>query len=696
MLRLSALLVGFAIALSSAGVNASISHPELNYDPAKDALHPDPQHASLTKTIVNTLTNNHYQMLPVDDKLSEALLARYQNALDPSHSLFLQTDIDKMASFKDDLDNQLLDGKLEDAFNVFNLSQERRIDRLNYQLDLLAKGPDVYELSKQEYMETDRKNVPWPKDQNELNDLWRKQLKSSVLSLLLADKNTDEASKTLERRFTNQITRLRQTKNEDAFQIFMNAFAELHDPHTQYFSPQTSENFNINMSLSLEGIGAVLQSEDEQTKIVRLVPGGPAEKSGQLKPSDLVVGVAQGDDGEMTDVVGWRLDEVVDLIRGAKDTVVRLQIIPTGSTDKKTKEIRLVRSKVKLEDQAAQKKVLEIPQEGKKQPLKVGVITLPAFYLDFQAAQAGDPNYKSTSRDVEKLLNELKQESIDGLVLDLRNNGGGSLREANELIGLFIRQGPTVQIRDAQGRVNILGDSDPKVVYDGPMIVLVNRLSASASEIFAGAMQDYGRALIVGSQTFGKGTVQTLLPLPSGQLKLTQAKFYRISGESTQHKGVVPDISFPTIIDNEEIGESALDHALPWDKVRPLRYPSYGDYGFIVDELRQRHLARTANDPDFDYMVNLMKKQKEAKKQPTVPLFESALREERAKTEAWELDQENIRRQRKGEPTLPNYEALEKLNETTEKDDPMLTESGRIMGDLIHLSKDYLVSKTAN
>ncbi|MFP8967825.1 carboxy terminal-processing peptidase [Pokkaliibacter sp. CJK22405] len=687
MLRLTAISVGLAFALSCGGVSASIADPSLNYDPAKDVLQPDADHASLSKTIVTALTDNHYQTLPVDNKLSGEMLDRYLDDLDPTHSLFLTTDIEILhKNLKDQLDDQLKSGKLKDAFDIFNAAQRRRFERMNYQLDLLAKGPEAYELNKHEEMLTDRKKAPWPADEAALHDLWRKQMKSSVLSLMLTDKTEEEATQTLERRFTNQIKRLRQTNNEDAFQIYMNAFAELHDPHTQYFSPQTSENFNINMSLSLEGIGAVLQSEDEQTKVVRLVAGGPAEKSKQLNPADIIVGVAQGDDGEMVDVVGWRLDEVVDKIRGPKDSVVRLQIIPAGSADKKTKIVRLVRNKVKLEDQAAKKKVIDIPQADGKAPMHVGVITLPTFYMDFQAAQNGDPNYKSTSRDVAKLIEELKKDDIKGLILDLRNDGGGSLQEANKLIGLFIRQGPTVQVRDAKGRVNILGDSDPSVAYDGPLIVLVNRLSASASEIFAGAMQDYGRALIVGSQTFGKGTVQTVLPLPSGQLKLTQAKFYRISGQSTQHKGVVPDISFPTLIDNDQIGESALDHALPWDKVRPLRYPLYGDYGFILDELRQRHLERTGNDPDFDYMVNLMKRQTALRKETTTPLWLDALKSEREKNEAWDLQQENIRRKAKGEEPLTNFEQIEQLNKEDGMDDPILTETGKVMSDMVQLS----------
>ncbi|MFB9884895.1 carboxy terminal-processing peptidase [Balneatrix alpica] len=692
-MRLSTIIfaTGLTLLLSPLA-HSSTARPELNYQANLDQVQQAPYHAQLTQSIVSMLENNHYRSTALNDELASKVFDRYLTALDPSRTLLLQSDLDKLAPMRKEIDDQLRAGQLDDAFAIFNLVQQRRLERLNYQLDLLAKGPDAYQLPLQESIEADRKEAPWPRTQAELEDLWRKQLKNSVLALIMADKTLEEAKPILERRLGNQIQRQRQTKSEDAYQVFMNAYAELYDPHTQYFSPRSSENFNINMSLSLEGIGAVLQSEDEQTKVVRLVPGGPADKSGQLKPADLITGVAQGEDGEMQDVVGWRLDEVVDLIRGPKDTTVRLQIQPAGGDDKKQKIISLVRSKVKLEDQAAQKKVLELPREGKTH--KIGVVTLPTFYLDFQAAQAGDPNYKSTTRDVEQLIQELKHENIEGLIVDLRNNGGGSLREANELIGLFIRQGPTVQVRDSQGNVNIMGDPDPKVVYEGPLVVLVNRLSASASEIFAGAIQDYGRGLVLGSQTFGKGTVQTLLPLDVGQLKLTQAKFYRISGESTQHKGVIPDISFPSSVDNEQIGESALPNALAWDKVRPLRYPSYGDYAFVLDILRQRHQTRVSADPDFVYMVRQMGLQKELSDEKILPLYEEGIRERRQRTEQRLLDEENKRRQAKGLPLYPDFASFEESSTTeNNEEDPILAESGRILADFVSLSNTVLAER---
>ena len=433
----------------------------------------------------------------------------------------------------------------------------------------------------------DVENLQWAKNQAELDDRWRKQLKNQVLSLKLADKPENEIVPTLQKRYTSQLKSVKQYNSQDVFQIYANALTELYDPHTNYLSPRSTENFNINMSLSLEGIGAVLQMDDEYTKVSSLVAKGPADKQGDLQPADRIVAVGQGVDGPLEDVIGWRLDEVVELIRGPKDTTVRLEVIPAKSKSAdERKIITIVRNKVKLEEQSAQKKVIEIPEGNKV--IKVGVIDIPAFYIDFDAMRRGDKDYKSTTRDVKNLLQELEAEGVDGIIVDLRNNGGGSLQEANELTGLFIEYGPTVQIRHSSRRVWRDGKRLKGPYYEGPLVVLVNRLSASASEIFAGAMQDYQRGIIVGDRSFGKGTVQTLIPLTEGQLKITESKFYRISGESTQHRGVVPDVEFPSIYDTEEIGESALDHALNWDQISPIRHSNYGELSTVLPAIQSQ------------------------------------------------------------------------------------------------------------
>ncbi|WP_293267980.1 carboxy terminal-processing peptidase [Neptunomonas sp.] len=658
-------------------------------------LRPEAVHQQTIKDIISSLNIGHYNKINVDDTLSSDLLDKYLTELDPSRSYFSQADITEFEVFRYQMDDSILAGDLDSAYAIFNRQQQRVVERLSWTIDRLNDSTP-FNFTLNETLDTDRKDDQWLTSQKEMNDLWRKRIKSSILNLMLADKSEQEAKQTLIKRYSNQLKRLKQNKSEDVFQRFANVFTKHFDPHTSYFSPRSSENFKINMSLSLEGIGAVLQNENEFTKIVRLVPAGPADKTGQLKPADLIVGVGQGDDGEVEDVVGWRLDDVVDLIRGPKDSIVKLEIIPSDSEDKAgRKTISIKRSTVALEEQAAQKRILDIQYNNKD--YKLGVIDIPAFYIDFAALQRGDANYKSTTRDVEKLILELQSEAVDGLIIDLRNNGGGSLREANELVGLFIDRGPTVQIRDPNGRVDILGDFNPKIAYNGPLAVVVNRLSASASEIFAGAIQDYQRGIIVGNQTFGKGTVQTLQSLVHGQLKLTHAKFYRISGESTQHKGVIPDISFPEIYDTTEIGESALDGALPWDQVKEARHGMYKGISSFKNELEKRHALRTNNQPDFNFLREQIVRQSEAKKDDEFPLNEIKLLAKRDQAEKWQVDAENRRRVAKGQQPIAQLTDLEDLLKKDEKGRPIsaeseaiLQESGRILLDMVDLEKQLI------
>lgn len=613
--------------------------------------------------IVEQLQERHYAKLTYDDALSSQHLDSYIDSLDRGKLFFTASDIAGFEQYRSVMDDQLRAGKLDAGFAIFNVYQQRLQDRVESVIRTLPETVAAMDFSVNESIPFDEKSLQWAKDSAELDDRWRKQLKNQVLSLKLADKAATEIVPTLEKRYNSQLKSVKQFNSQDVFQIYANALTELYDPHTNYLSPQNTENFNINMSLSLEGIGAVLQMDDEYTKVSSLVAKGPADKQGELHPSDRIVAVGQGEKGELEDVIGWRLDEVVELIRGPKDTTVRLEVIPAKSkTTDERKVITIVRNKVKLEEQSAQKKVLEIPNGGEM--IKVGVIDIPAFYIDFDAMRRGEKDYKSTTRDVKNLLQELQNEGVDGIIIDLRNNGGGSLQEADELTGLFIEYGPTVQIRHSSQRVWRDGKRLKSPYYEGPMVVLVNRLSASASEIFAGALQDYQRAIIVGDRSFGKGTVQTLIPLTEGQLKVTESKFYRISGESTQHRGVVPDVEFPSIYDTQEIGESALDHALNWDQISPIRHSNYGDLSSVLPSIQSHFLERSAKNPDFIFLKDQIELARGAREIKELPLNEKARIALRDSQEQKALDIENKRRKAQGKELLT---ALEHDNEEADE-----------------------------
>ena len=599
-------------------------------------------------------------------------------AIDPSRSLLTQDDI-RQADI-DRLPDQIERGRLNTVYQLYGLSLTRSEERLDYWLDILNQGVGSIDLSDQEELRIRDEETPWVSDLTSLKDLWRKQLENQAIGLLLADRTEDETYKALIRRYNSQKNRIEQTRPDDIFAGVINAYASAYDPHTSYLPPADSETFNINMSLSLQGIGAVLQSEDEFTKVVSLIPGGPAEMDGRLKPADRILSIAQGSQ-PFEDVVGWRLDEVVQKIRGPKGSQVRLEV--QAGDDVSHREIVLIRDRVQLEEQSAKSQIIEAGKNGEK----IGIITIPTFYSDFTAKQAGDPNYRSTTRDVKKLLEELRNQDVQGVIVDLRNNGGGSLQEAYELFGLFIPRGPVVQIRSAGGRTDVRGDRDPEVSWEGPMAVLVNRLSASASEIFAGAVQDYGRGLVIGSQTFGKGTVQALLPVNEGQLKLTIAKFYRISGQSTQHQGVIPDIQFPSAFDPKEIGESALDTALPWDQIRSLRYRPLDTPQARVAQLIDRHQARIATDPNFKALLKRTERALELSSETGISLHLATRIKEREDNNQALLDIENARRTGLGLPTIESISELESDGkEADPKDDASLMESARILLDEIQIN----------
>ena len=651
------LTAALAFAGSSGTALATVSAGNKAVTDEIAALAPLPVHSNTTRNIVDALSSRHYVTTELNDLLSEQIYQGFLEDLDPSKSYLLASDIAEFDSLRYQLDDTLLRGDAKPAFIIFNRYHQRVLARFESILAQLEKGTDVFDFERDESLELDREEAPWATNNAELDDLWRKRLKNAVLNLRLADKEPEKIQELLLKRYKNRLTRTRQTNSEDVYQLYMNAFTRTYDPHTQYFSPRTSENFNINMSLSLEGIGAVLQQEDEFTRVVSLVPAGPADKSKQVFPDDKIVAVAQGLEGEMIDVIGWRLDEVVQLIRGKKDTIVRLDVIPASSTDSsESKIVQIVRNTVKLEEQSAKSEIIEVEQFGHKR--KIGVIDIPAFYIDFQALQKGEKDFKSTTRDVKVLLADLMAEGVEGVVIDLRNNGGGSLQEARTLTGLFIDRGPTVQIRSKSNRVDILNDRDIRTIYDGPLAVLVNRLSASASEIFAGAMQDYERGVIIGSQTFGKGTVQSLLPMNRGQLKLTQAKFYRISGESTQHKGIIPDISFPSNFDLDSIGESTLDGPLPWDQISATSFRTKQMIGPLVTELDRLHKARVTEDPEFTYMADAAAYRKVRAQQTAVTLNESQRLKEKEDSDTFWLALENTKRLQQG---LPEIDSLDEL-----------------------------------
>ena len=663
-------------------------------------IEPNGELSKTSVEVVSRLRHQHYQRtsIHINDELSSTVLDRYLKELDREHSYFLASDIKEFERYRYLLDDAFKTGNLKPAFTIFNRYEKRLIERIEFLLEQLDKGIDKLDFSKDENMLIDREGQPWPATEAEMNALWIKRLKNDVLNLELSGKSPEKTQELLHKRYSNQLNRVQQTNAEDAFRIYMNSLTLSYDPHTQYFSPRGTENFNIRMRLSLQGIGAMLQAEDEYTKVTRVIPAGPADKAGELKANDKIIGVGQGEDGEIVDVIGWRLDDVVDLIRGKKGTVVRLEIIPSSAVDsQQTKIISITRDTVKLEEQAASKKLIELPSHGKK--YKLGVIDIPKFYIDFEAASKGDPNYKSTTRDVKKLLKELKAEKVDGIVIDLRDNGGGSLREVNELIGLFIKKGPTVQVKGVSGRVYVYEDEDPDIFYTGPLAVLVNRLSASASEIFAGAIQDYHRGIVVGTQTYGKGTVQAMLPLHHGQITLTQQKFYRISGNSTQNRGVIPDIKLPSLYDTNEIGESALEGALPWDKIRPSRYQAYGDFSVIIPKLIDNHKKRVAQDPDYTFLVKTTELIDKRRQRKTISLNRAKRKADKQQLEQQQLALENTRRKAKNLPLLKNIEELEKAQEEKDQADngeeatPLLTETGNILIDYIRLQQPELVKQ---
>jgi carboxyl-terminal processing protease len=684
-----AIAIGLMLALPGHGFAATES-ADTTFEPVS----PTVDQARANILIARQLQFTHFRDMGINDSLSGDVFDAYLEYLDGQHIYLSQQDINQFSVVRESLGSALKTGQLQPGFDIYNLVQKRIIERLNFAIKVVENGIDQLDFGSDEQILVDRSKADWEADSAAMDALWMKRIKNAVLAQRLNGSSDDKIAEALLRRYEGQLQRARQARSEDAFQAYMNAFAGMWDPHTSYFSPRTSENFNINMSLSLEGIGAVLQADNEYTKVVRLVPGGPASKNGQLQPADRIVSVTQEDEEKPVNVIGWRLDEVVDLIRGPRESVVTLEVIPSDAPDETvTQSISIKRDEVKLEEQSASSEVIELDRQG--ETFRIGVINIPTFYADFKAMQDGDPNYKSTTRDVRNLINDLKEEGIDGIVMDLRNNGGGALHEANDLVGLFIEDGPTVQIRNSNNDVKILEDQDPSVSYDGPLVVMVNRMSASASEIFAGAIQDYGRGLVVGSQTFGKGTVQAVRPLNHGQLKITQSKFYRVSGGSTQHKGVVPDIEIPSRIDKTRIGEDALDHALPWDQIEAVPHGRYFDFSGIIDELRARHDDRFAVSPEFRLLQKEIDFLKEQRAKTSLSLNIDKRTEYHSQVEKTRLAIANARREIRGDEPFDTLDQLDDwqdqqtadLDSTDEDMDFIVEEGGNIMADMLELDQ---------
>ena len=650
------------------------------------AIAPTDSQRSTARKIGRILEDAHYSRAAIDDKMSEVVYQRYLEFLDGQRSYFLTSDINDFNAYRLQFGDMIRTGNIEPAYLIFARFQQRNRERIQHAIALLATEPDW---TLNESYEFDRIHAPWPADQASMDELWRKRIKNDALSLMLTGKTWPESVEILRKRYERVLKRVDQVTTEDVFENLMNAYARAFDPHSSYFSPRSSEEYRIQMSLNYDGIGASLQLVDDYVTIMNVLEGGPAAVAGTLKVNDRITGVGQGREGAITDVIGWRLDDVVQLIRGKAGTAVRLQVLPAGAAPgTPEKVLEFVRNKVTLEAQAAHKEVKTVARNG--HTLRIGVITVPGFYQDISAQNAGDQNYRSTTRDVLKLLNELKTEGIDGLVLDLRNDGGGYLPEATALTGLFIEHGPVVQLRDTSGRLEVLDDPESGPAYDGPLAVLVDRLSASASEIFAGAIQDYHRGVILGQTTFGKGTVQNLVQLDrwsdkpvNGQLTVTIGKFYRVTGESTQHRGVEPDVPLASVLDTHEVGESTLESALPWDRIAGVPYKaSVGTAAAPpVAALASEEDLRAHSDPDYRWLVSDIAAIGAVRDQHNVSLNLQVRRQERARLEKDRLDRENSRRAAKSLPPLKSIEELEKSKD--ESKDVVLDQAAQVMADMV-------------
>lgn len=705
------LLLGAALACKAAPHHPQ--QPMVKVDGSNN-LTPDPQQSTVCRYVAQLISQYNYKKVELNDSISKVVFDRYIKELDENHNYLLASDIQDFGKYKTVLDDDLKDGNLNDVFYIFNVYQKRYNDRIRYSIAQLDKK---FDFAGNETFTFDRDSLPFFASQSESDNSWGERVKYDLLNLKLTGNDMAKNKETLKKRYQNLLDQSNKLNNQDVFQIFMDAFTNAIDPHTNYFNPANAANFNIEMSRSLEGIGATLGVQNDYVTITSIVPGGPADKSKELAPDDRIVAVAQGKDGEFQNVIGWRIENAIALIRGTKGTIVRLQVLPKGSNmSAKPKVVEMVREKIILKDQSAKEEIRTYNSNGKT--VKIGVISVPAFYIDYNDYKSGNPNYKSTTRDVKLILDTLKKANVDGVVIDLRENGGGSLMEAIDLSGLFIKTGPVVQVRDAQDKTEVDDDEDPSVSWSGPMAIMVDRFSASASEIFAGAMQDYGRALIIGTQTYGKGTVQNAIDLdkvikPSaldkasqsasasngkknvvvgtgsqskfGQLNLTIAKFYRITGNSTQHKGVTPDIEFPSLIPMNKFGEDTEPSALPFDIIAKSDYAKVGDFSAVVPQLRKLHQQRMSGSDSYKYLTEDIADFEKHENEKTVSLNEQKLKTERDADEQKTFDRDNQKRVALGLKPLVKGQSKPKHEDL----DFLKVEAGQVLTDYITLGSKY-------
>ena len=698
--RSSGWLTAALLAILALALAGSVQAPASPALLPAGAIAPTDAQRYTARKVGRILEEAHYSRASIDDRMSDTVYQRYLEFLDGQRSYFLSSDIKDFDAYRLKFGDMIRTGNIDPAYLIFARFQQRNRERIQHAIALLQSEPDW---TLEETFEFDRSKTSWPPDQATMDELWRKRVKNDALSLMLTGKSWTDAAEVLRKRYERVLKRVDQVTSEDVFENLMNAYARAFDPHSSYFSPRSSEEYRIQMSLNYDGIGASLQLVDDYVTIMNVLEGGPAAVAGTLKVNDRITSVGQGHEGSFTDVIGWRLDDVVQLIRGKAGTSVRLQVLPAGAAPgTPEKVLEFTRGKVTLEAQAAHKEVKTVARNGRN--LKIGVITVPGFYQDIDAQNAGDENYRSTTRDVLKLVNELKSENIDGLVLDLRNDGGGYLPEATALTGLFIDHGPVVQLRDTSGRLEVLDDPETKAAYDGPLAVLVDRLSASASEIFAGAIQDYHRGVILGQTTFGKGTVQNLVKLDrwsnepiNGQLTVTIGKFYRVTGESTQHRGVEPDVPLVSLLDTKEIGESALESALPWDRIAGVPFKTSGGSSAAppVATLATEEDLRAQRDPDYKWLVSDIAAIDQVRDQHSVSLNLKVRRDERARREKERLDRENSRRAAKSLPPLKSIEELEKSKDKDDAADVVLDQATQVMADMVTGAKSLPQQKTA-
>jgi carboxyl-terminal processing protease len=643
------------------------------------------KHAEISQNVTRIIEELHYSRPRIDNSFSSAILDRYLDTLDGNRLYFLNSDISSFGRYRYELDERARSGELQPVFEIFNLFRDRTQQRIDYAITLLNEEPDF---TLDEDFRFDRSEIPWPNSDDEMHEVWRKRVKNDGLSLILTGKTWEETAEILRERYERVLKRVAQLTADDVFETFMNAMAHTMDPHSSYLSPRNSEEYRIQMSLSYDGIGASLQLEDDYVTVINVIPGGPAQLDGQLKPGDRITAVGQGVSGELEDVIGWRLDDVVQLIRGPGGTIVRLQVLAAGAAPGTPEQIiPLVRDKVKLEEQAAKSSLIEVPRDDRT--YRIGVIRVPSFYQDYAARSRGEEDYTSTTRDVARLISEFEADGgIDGLVMDLRQNGGGHLSEATELSGLFLERGPVVQLRETRGNTQVLDDPSPGAEYTGPLAVLVDRYSASASEIFAAAIQDYKRGIVIGQRTFGKGSVQNLFNLDRfmrapgyGQLTLTIGKYYRVTGGSTQHRGVEPDIELPSLVDTETVGESTRDTALPWDQIEPTGFRPDPSLDEEIPLLEARYLQRAVNDPDFNFLVDDIEAVDALRDRETVSLNLAARQTERETLQQSQLTRENNRRAALGLEPLASTEELE----TSEPPDILLEQATGVVADMASL-----------